>query len=373
MKVAILTLCNGANYGGTLQCYALSQVIKSMGHEATVLAYTPSAVAPIWKKFAWNVSCCRNFTDFKRLYARVRNPSVVQVPRVDSRLIDIFDSFRNKYLSMTKSLDDSDISDAIQDFDAIIIGSDQVWGAYLLNDLRYFGNFKRKTGSRLISYSACTPNLSYPLLRKRRLASLINSFDFISVRDSTTATMVRQLIGKESPIVVDPTMLYDFEVETTASLNHHPPYILTYVLGDDFPVGNELLLEKVKARIRPNAKIIGVDIYGRDIDFADKTVKDADPIQWVDLIRNASVVVTDSFHAMVFAIKFRRPFISYYSEPNRASRLLHLSELVNMRRSLVYDEETLRLALEQLDTQYDSYMEPSLDLSYGFLHKALSK
>lgn len=330
MKIGILTLHSGANYGGTLQCLALYKILQAMGHEAEVIDYIPKKVAPLYRRVLYNLTCCRDLKDVRTFIKKRKLDTRSHHKNLSSELVQVFDEFRGKWIKFSPLLTDEDISYVNDRYDCIVVGSDQVWSSFLREPLVYFGEWAPQYKGNLISYAACSFSYKYPLIRKWKLKRLLDRFQHISVRDCVTQTLVKEISNRNATVVLDPTFMYDFSCLDIHKQVLSYPYILTYVLGKETAVGNKSVLEGIRNQYGEHCKVVAVTNYAEDVSYADVTIHNANPEQWIRLIHNALFLFTDSFHGCVFAIKACVPFLGYYEEENRASRLLELKETFSL-------------------------------------------
>lgn len=353
MKIGILTLQSGANYGGSLQCIALYKVLQSLGHEVEVINFIPHKTAPLLKRIVYNLTCCRNLKDFKyvltkRLIGRTNNLSI------NVQLIDVFNEFRAKWLKCSPLVDEDSIASLNSKYDCIVVGSDQVWSSFLRTPLTYYGEWEPSYKGKFVSYAACASSYKYPFIRNVKLRKLLEAFSSISVRDEVTSKLVKSISNKNALKVLDPTFMYDFSCfNLQESNNQYGKYILVYVLGEQIRGGNESVIKKLIELYGNACKVIAVTNYTENVKYADITIHNASPDQWINLISNAAFFLTDSFHGCVFAIKSQTPFLGYYIEEGRASRLLELKdtfslgkriqkgETINMDNSLIIKTDYL--------------------------------
>lgn len=337
MKIGILTLQYGTNYGGTLQCYALYKTLSALGHEVEVINFIPAIVAPVYKRLLYNLSMCRSFQDISNFLKRLRKPKNCKQP--NNKLIEAFGLFRTEHMRMTEVVDENSIAGLNGRYDAIVVGSDQVWSSMVRSHLTYFGEWYPKFCGKLVSYAACSYTDKYPLVRKRKLKALVNRFSAISVRDNMTRSLISQFYDSQVSLVADPTFLYDFSLFVTSPLINEP-YIFLYVLGSDIEGGNDIAVSMLKEKLSVG-KVVAVTSDNTDIPYADITYKEMSPEGWVNLIANASCVFTDSFHGAVFSLKFKRRFVAYYSDFTRASRLIDLQNKFCLNKNIISQRRQL--------------------------------
>ncbi|TAE91639.1 MAG: polysaccharide pyruvyl transferase family protein [Verrucomicrobia bacterium] len=322
MKVGILSLTSGYNFGGTLQTIALSKIIQTLGHEPIVIDYwpTPPKNIPLWRGWGlMNESIISNVR--RRLFEIKYLPSFK----------DKYDKFKTSRLDWTdRCYDSNGIKKVIKNLDAIVVGSDQVWNLKYHPDSNYYlGDFDDYRGKR-ISYAACCGNPSQGC--PEWAAKALLKFDNLTVRNPFTADWVRRCTNnKAQPITVcDPTLLIDDYPKPQMELPDR--YIAAYLIGDDNGANHNRTLRQLRQRYG-NLPVLCIMPTGFAIcirEWYDKILWNLDPYEWIDVIKNASVVYTDSFHAVLFAMRNQIPFIATYTEAVRAPRLLDLKLRYNL-------------------------------------------
>lgn len=318
MKIGILTMNYAQNYGGVLQVYGLSQYLKGKGHTVEIINYRNSGkntLSSIISKLE------------SRLQDKKKQDNSIPIPKekLSEKYLNNFRQFKNEKLSYTEPVNEKSISTICKDFDAVIIGSDQIWNDVFTNKLIYYfdWNFKGKK----IAYAACTILDTPPTIRKSKIKKLLSSFDKLTVRDVHTQNYVSEFRIPKPDIVVDPSCLYDYH----DCIKDNPigkPYILTYILSGEISGGNEKAIEIIKEYIGDisvvSVCIPSVSTIAKKI--LDYFLKETTPQEWVNLFYHASFILTDSFHGIMFSMKYRKPFIAYMKDSQRKSRLQDLIE-----------------------------------------------
>lgn len=349
MKIGILTLHSGANYGGTLQCLALYKILQTMGHDVEVVDFKPQFACSLVKRILYNVSSVRSF---KELYSILKHKSETANQKINKELCAIFDTYRKTRISFSTACNELSISDIAMAYDVIIVGSDQVWASTVRSHLSYMGDWTPPFRGHLYSYAACATKIRYPILRKRKIIRLLNKFSGISVRDEYSKKFVEQFVPQNRiRIDLDPTLLYNFD-NMCSSKSSQEKYILVYVLGKEISGGNEEAIKRIKNMMDCDMKVIAITIYDEEVRYADKTIKNATPEDWMWYIKNAQFIFTDSFHGEVFSIKFKKNFYVYYVEENRSSRIKALSQMFHMENRMITSVEGIKS-----DFKYKIYME----------------
>jgi len=193
-------------------------------------------------------------------------------------------------------------------------------GAYFLYP---FTNYQGKR----ISYAPCCAmkyvDSSHVLPVKEGLLR----FNSISVRNIETQEFVWDSIGLKPEIVVDPTLLVDVDFTGEEKMQQKPDYILAYILGTEIKGGHSAIISEIKNQYGdlPVYAIILSENKPQYFSWANKSYWAIGPAEWVMLFKNARYIYTDSYHGLLFALKYKKPFLSYYAEEARASRFIDLS------------------------------------------------
>ena len=305
MKLGILTFHRAHNYGAVLQTYALQQCLQSMGHDVWVIDYRQSYIEKVYRTFK-----CKYFlkTLLKRPYDA--GSYVKRTPR-RIRSKHHFLNFLAHHLHLTAPCKGDNIP---QDFDAYVIGSDQLWNPectdHLLDPV-YLGHFPRHEGTRLYGYAISAKLYAIDLLGEEDLPALLNSFAALSLREQTFAKVIEHLTGARLPICCDPTLLTEpstWETLTNDKFKNRR-YVLTYrVRGDG---------KYLRAKAEALASQLQCEII--DASTLEYSVED-----FVSLFRYAQYVITTSFHGTAFSLIFSRPLYGIKLHDGRDARYAEL-------------------------------------------------
>ena len=286
-KVGIVTINDNNNYGNRLQAYALQEFIKQQGFEAYHINFKKSDLKNSLKK------CIKYLINYKN-------------QRIKSHRIKIFKKFSNNNINYYKSkiIDDSF-------FDSYFVGSDQVWNPFFSTTIKE--NFLTFTSpNKRNSYAASFGISQIPYACQEDYMGYFSSFNKISVREDSGKEIITNLTGRNDvEVLVDPTMLLnkkDWEkIMKKPSGLSNKKYILNYFLGN-------LSTEK-KNVIEEFARKNDLDIVNI-LDINDKFFLTG-PEEFLYLEANAELICTDSFHSVVFALLFDRPFIIFDRDDNK--------------------------------------------------------
>lgn len=350
-KVGILTLYYKTyNFGAQLQSYALQQAIEKLGYECEQI------------RFIW--SCEQTIENYS-------NASIDQ---------SAFYSFSKEIKHSKKIYNSSNISDCLKEYDAFIVGSDQVWGVEnsmpLMNlsvmALSFVPNNKSK-----IAYASSFGSTKPSSAIEEVLRLELPKFDAISMREETALKYLENIINKNVESVLDPVMLLSRDTWDNVGANRiteNDEYVFYYTAGADSI--QESILSKIQEKYHLPIKKLGY-ISGEHVG----------PKEFIALIKNAKYVVTDSFHATVFSILYNKDFVVLPVDmvPTDRSKNARLSNLLNIfglsERFVDYydgNNACVESLIELLDEniEYDCVeriLEQERRKSLDFLVNALSK
>lgn len=339
MKIGILSLKYRSNFGGILQSLALQNVLLDMGHQVEIINYSSSIKESFFRRLIFRLS---NLLFTKNIFAALVDKQKEQQKRIGKNspnLIDNCEKVMARYLRRGRLLDENTISEYCKDYDCVIVGSDQIWNVTNAPKLIYF--FDWKYSGKKIAYAACCVKKNLTFLNINKVGRLLRNFNSISVRDRLTQDFVTSASGIKPMVVADPTLLYNFDPLLEERLIPES-YILTYILGEEIQGGNLSALEKIKSKCPANTKVVAVVIPSVSLEGtvgADLIIDDCDPLKWVNLIKYAEFVFTDSFHGVVFSLKYKKRFITYYSFAKRATRLTDLNERYDIGNVITHSSE----------------------------------
>lgn len=338
MKIGIVTLTGYYNYGNRLQNFASQQVLKSLGAEVeTIEIFETLAPKDKIKKNILRLIVklieCKILPPIKNeqvnkllLTNKYKNLQRNRMTRIQNWSSMNIKNSKNKINNrkIPKELNSN--------FDYFITGSDQVWNPYFIRYIEnYFLDFADP--NKRISYAASFGVSSIPDYCAEKYSHLINQMNFISVRETAGKDIVEKLTNKKAQVVIDPTMMLDkndwLQVSSEPKNFPEKKYVLTYTLGKKTKHLEDVLLSLKKER---NLEIIDI------LDPINKDLYCVDPGEFIYLINNAEVMITDSFHGAVFSIIMKTPFVIFEREDDNVSmnsRITTLTQKFNMEDRLI--------------------------------------
>ena len=238
----------------------------------------------------------------------------------------------------------SDMRSLNNQFHIFTTGSDQIWNNELnwWNSDFYYLDFAEIQKKKIaVSASFGTDSFRYPPSLQKRLEYFFSRFDAISVRETEAVDVLRDRFNTESQLILDPVFLIPTQkyeaIAATSRINKTEKFIAVYFIVNDY---------KSRSIIDSVCKKLALPI----IDASSNTVPVED---WLWAIKNADLVLTNSFHASCFSIIFNKKFLTLYSThfPNDP-RLKILSKITGIKNNFVHPDEFDIQMLSALD--YDS-------------------
>lgn len=370
MKVGIITFHYGYNYGAALQCVGLYKTLKQLGHDVDVIDYRPSDHPALHLWQGWGIRRKHPWHNIKKRWIGLRYGGSMRKR---------FNTFLAENVTFSAECDDSNVAEVIGAYDALIVGSDQVWNrSYRSVTPVYFLHFSEIYSGVRVSYAACCGHSKGLLEGLDDVRQALLQFDSISVRNQTTFKWVNELTGLSPEIVCDPSLLFEYENLAVPAALPYEKYILAYVLGEEIRGGHKLAFAEIK---KGYGKLPVVWICSsahkpeQVCKWADHIAYTAGPAEWLALVENAAFIYTDSFHGTVFAMKYRKPFLAYYAEESRADRLLDIAKRYGVGHSVTGTlQDALKRKCLENPLDYESVTEQihhHRQISRSFLKESL--
>jgi hypothetical protein len=346
MNIVILTFYSAHNYGALLQCYALSKIVEDSGHSVTVLNI------PLKKK--------HRLKELFRVIAMTFQTNKFRKKFLPPKT-KIFNSYEDLRINYPKA-------------DLYIVGSDQVWNPDITKSLYevFFFNFLNDDQKR-IAYAASFGIEQWPEdLRTDPIKKYLSRFEGIGIRENEGVDICEQSFNTKAKLVIDPTLLlsdYSKLIKENNRINQDSIvcYKYSYDMGferfieelSNIMLKSYTILNKVSFKFDSNANYIPFPTVNR----------------WISEIYSSSFVVTDSFHCMVFAILFKKPFLVFAADPKRISRIISLLKQLDLDERFYFRyEDVFKDNKWKKEIDYEvvfKKLEPLISDSFDFLNNFL--
>ena len=369
IKTATVTWISWNNYGSYLQAYALQRIITSMGYDNAIISderivYPHSSITSGAVPF------------FKRVYIffrrRLRRLSIHEqkTAEINKRFLH----FKKHFLVIENAFQKAEELD--ERYDIFIAGSDQIWVP--TEDVFrpfYYLNFSQK---KKISYAVSLNSAGeYPESFKQRVSNLLQDFSYISVREESGKVLLGSFIDKPIEVCLDPTLLltpseWDFLVSGKRA--RKKTYLLCYFLSY-----NKTFLEFArKYADEHHLHLMFIANDERYRYYADSLLA-AGPCEFISAVKEASFILTDSFHGTVFSILYKKEFLTLKRfrgncGSNQNERLKNLFSITGITGHFA-DEEDINELISPRPINYEGVAKRinfEREKSLAFLQNALN-
>lgn len=345
MVVNVITRHAPTNYGSLLQAIATQRVIMNLGYECRIINYIPKcetgvrmAITQLEQKTKWRRNPIK-----KAIYLMVAEPETLLMDRK-------FLAMRKKYLLMgPRCATTGELKKlyAEKKDEVFLTGSDQVWGPISTGhyDPTYFLDFAPKS-SRKLAFAASFGKAIFDEQTLKEYGVLLKKYDSLAVRENVAVELLKKM-DISAKQVLDPTLLMNADAwsEYVKPMKKPEKYVLVYQIHansdlDHYAVKFAEKAELPLLRVSPllhQAKRSGKFVYCPDISG------------FLDLVKNAAYMVTDSFHGTAFAINFNTQFVEVLPNTGTSSRNQSILELTGLTDRIVRDLNDFSYIDQEID------------------------
>lgn len=353
-KVAVINRTNFKNYGSVLQCYALCNAVRDLGYDSEIIWESGN----LSKNFDFRPnklvsSLFKLMTHPKLIASTVKGVNSIGARVITDGTVALFDEFvageiRQKKLPH-KELVRLAKSDEYKKF---VCGSDQIWcSTTLYVDPLMYLRFAPK--HKRVAYAPSIGRNYIPSYNRRQMKKYINDIPSLSIRETEGQGLIRELTGREAPIVLDPTLLYDKSHwdKLKAKVETGEKYMLCYFLDTPKERVQKRLAEVSKERgLRIIALVSKLDVC--EAEDASVIYPDCGPREFLSYVENAELTVTDSYHGMLFSITYGKDFWSVereYGEFDQSSRQKTVLRMLSLENRYLLPDGDLSFSAEPID------------------------
>lgn len=347
-KIGIFTLDGIVNFGNRLQNYAVQTILEQKGFSVNTIVVKDNLLKDLYRNIRTifiHKQRAFKFISFNRKY--------INIKKIYRENFNLEKSFSKKY-------------------DYFIVGSDQVWNPNIRKNQRhiFFLDFAEKNQKVAVSASFSVGKIEGKDIKIYKDG--LESFSSISVREFEGAQIVKEICGIDVPALCDPTLAlekkYWDELASLPKVKLPKKYMLVYFLGDESEERNKDIIDYA---IKNQLEV--VNISNANSQIARKT----GPSEFIGLIKNASLVCTDSFHGVAFSIINNIPFFAFsrYSvntvAKNMESRIISLQKKLGMEEKVLDrlsidakfndDYSYVNKRISQESEKFEDYIKKSID------------
>lgn len=376
MKIAIVNRTNLKNFGSVLQVYALCEVVRKLGYESEVVwqSGNMSKNLDIRPNKVFN-TVLKLLMHPGLLWSILKTIKEVKSLTISPEKVRLFDVFVAKNFQQSfYSSEEIEAVAASDKYSKFICGSDQVWATTTLYpDPMMYLRFAPK--EKRVAYAPSLGRNYIPSYNQKIIKQYVNGIDDVSVREDVGRQLLMELTGRDIPVVADPTLLMRSQewnaLKTDVELPEH--YALCYFLDEPSQEVKDAICRYVREY---NKKIVVLGhLESIDLPKYDVFCPEAGPAEFITITSKADLVITDSYHGMLFAINYHRNFWSVernYSQYDQSSRLLTVLNRLHLEERYIqnnYEFTNVPINFENVQPQIDEFVNFSLN----YLKTALEK
>lgn len=378
--VGLCIVFRNNSYGGLLQSYATVLKMEELGLDYEIIDYRhPSSVSYYLKAITCTINKTTIYSKVRSLKRKYGEKKYPEYKKNDEVRNNKFDQFRSqRFHNFSKPIRDySELQEYANRFTDIVVGSDQLWLPSGLATGFYNLMFAPDKCNK-VSYASSFGVSTIPKNQIRKTKEYLERIQHLSVRELSGQKIIKELTGRNAEVILDPTMII-----TKEQWDHYigdkkiydDDYIFCMFLGNN-PKQRE---EVEKLKNATGYKIIvlkHLDEYiPADEDFGDLAPYDIGPEEFVNLIRHAKYICTDSFHVCVFSIIYHKQFIAFdrfaSGSNSRNSRLDTLFNNIGISRR--FEKDIISEMQEPIDFEkVDSRINVFRSLSNRYIKDALN-
>lgn len=360
-KIGLILVPEHTNYGAQLQSYATKKVVESFNCDTEILVYKPNKsnrhIKFYWGLIPWflvHILTPKKHDRYKGL-----DEEHAKNHQMRKAAAKAFKETHLQNIRVCNSYDE--LVKAAQSYDAVLIGSDQMWPAGVA-----FGSFISMRfvpkSVRRISYATSCGGFKYPKYCYKSSKDMWTSFDFLSTREEQGKVLIQEICGKDInvEVLVDPTYLLskqEWEENIPMKRMLDEQYVVCYLIGDDV---EQKLCAKRYAQSK-GVKLVALmsneSVSPVDMNFADINIMGAGPEDFINWIRGSECLFTDSFHGLAFAVINEKQLFVYYRHKSGVAKTKN-TRIDNVIK--IWEIED-RLIEDAAGRDWGDYIETSID------------
>lgn len=303
-KVGILTFHASHNYGSVLQAYALQNIVKtSCKCDCEIINFITDRQKEMYSIF-YKINSMKDI---------LRNVRVILYKyRIRKDRFEDFNKFIEGHLNLSEKIykNKEELEQDVNVYNTIVCGSDQIWNLTIKDfDYSYFAPFNGEFKKISYAPSCGGDDIFKKILNNEKVKKYINDFDSLSVRENVAKDMLQKVTNKDISVVLDPTLLIRKEKWDSICNDRFikEDYIFFYSI--DYNDDVVKMAKNISEKLNLPVYILFNTPSGYKKSLMNfKFAKSEAPQDFISLIKNAKLVLSNSFHGTVFSIIYRKAF-----------------------------------------------------------------
>jgi hypothetical protein len=387
-KIALITCYYQPNYGSQLQAYATQLILDKMGISNETICIDGlkneinRAKYKYFLKHIFDINTVQDKFGFLQHAIAKKIKGKIFKEQMNERA-KMFSQFSQDMFHLSPTYySKKELSDNAKNYNAFIVGSDQLWLPSNIEADYFTLNFVPDDIPK-IAFSTSFGIAKMPKAQKEKAKAFLKRLDWISVREKSGQAIVEDLTERAVPVVCDPTLLFTAQDWQKIQKPEHivkEKYIFCYFLGNN----PEQRTFAKKLHEETGFKIVQlqhVDKYIKsDNKFPDYAPYNIGPSEFISLIRDAEYVLTDSFHGTIFSLLYKKKFFSFRryckdTSVSTNSRLYSLLSQLHLESFLLKGNESIKYCLSK-EIDYEAVHNIIAELRYfsaNYLKNSIDK
>ncbi len=359
MKIGLVLAYKGVNYGMLLQAYATQRVLEALNYETEIIDYTRVGFKHIrltpWLPVYFATEVIKKYKNKKYMPVLddIHQQNVKERKKISNEFI------KKKLLNRVKCRGIEELERYTKNtYNGVLVGSDQIWPPDAA-----FGNFTTlrfvPDNINKVSYATSLGVSKYPFYCRSSAENFWKRMNHISVREEQGKDIIKSICDVPVEVVVDPTYLLSknkWEKLIPVKRIIKEKYILCYFLGNT--IEHKKLAREFADRY--GIKLVSIlsteSVSAIDISFANQIIIGKGPEDFINLVRGAEYIMTDSFHGLAFSVINNKQFYVFYrtksgSKNSRNSRIDNILKMWGLESRLVLNEASI----DEFDTSLINY------------------
>ena len=369
-RIGILTFHNSYNCGSMMQAYALQQYLKKLGVESEIIDFSNEGQKRLYSVF---------FKDYS-IKNLIKNCILFFHQRKIKKNYQYYELFKRANFILSKNSYEKEEELIDEDYDYIICGSDQIWNITIADsDDAYFLPWVKNAKKIAYAPSFGAKNIVKYAQNVEDYKAFLQDFDSLSIREDNGQIWLKDLIGKNIPVVLDPTLLLareDYEKIINTNIKTPEKYIFYYSPG--YSKGINRLVKKISKKYKlPVIAFNAKSFYLKGMNFTTSFQLPSfeNPAVYLRLIKKATMVITTSFHGTVFSTIFEKTFWTIknggmFGDDDRVLSMMKKLDLEDRLVSMDFDDDFNYLQSKDYQ-KYHSNLTREQDFSIHYLSSAL--
>lgn len=325
--------CNFTNYGSALQSWALSQVMKKLGHRPVLVDYCPDCL-----KDKDPLNPMKNMWDTDE---ESRRMCELSLPAIKVNY-EKFERFYTERFNRTKKVyTKENFNDIITDegIDGFVCGSDTIFciDEFGIDD-GYYANYPVMKNGYSIAYAASFGDSHFTDETYKILDERFSNFKALGIRENWMIPYIKEHSNTPVQRVLDPTLLLtqkDFDTIAVKERLEEDRYLLLYARR----YNKKMFDYAERVAKQKGLKIIDISLRATNAD-KHRMFYEAGVEEFLSLVKYADYVVTNSFHGMIMAVQYQRPFV-IFSREQCDIKIDEVLEVLGLENRKLFEGENL--------------------------------